>query len=542
MRNFLECVGQRGSALTTVVVGAVCLSGRAQTVQYLEHTAACGIDASYGLPLSVGALPMYGGGSAGDFNRDGWQDLYIPLGGAGPDKLYINNRDGTFTDQAADWGVAATCLSIAGAVGDYNHDGWPDLYVTSFGNGTTRQPGAHRLYRNNGDGTFTDVADAAGVRFTSPSAGDGFSAAWGDYDLDGDLDLAVAGWFENSGGNKLFRNNGDETFTDVTASAILFDMMPVRGFTPRFVDMNRDRYPELLWIADYRTSRYFINNANGTFTEHTAASNVGIETNGMGQTIGDFNNDGRLDWYVTSIFSDGGPIGNPNGNMLYINQGGDVYSELSRVAHVNNGGWGWGTVAVDLNHDGWLDIVENNGWWTIEFVGEPMYAWLNVGTGMDYTNAGPAIGLADAYDGRGMLNFDMENDGDQDLVFFSWSEPVRVYRSSLLGTSANWLRVLLDTADRPDLAPDGIGSRVTVRAGGLTQVRHLDGGGNYLSQSETSAHFGLASALTIAELRIRWASGEQSTFRDLPVNQTITIIAPELSSGGSTKLAIRVPP
>jgi hypothetical protein len=542
VRNFVERVGRRRCALTGVIAAGACLSGWAQSVQFQENSGDCGIDASYGLPLSVGALPMYGGGSAGDFNRDGFQDLYIPLGGAGPDKLYINNGDGTFTDQAADWGVAATCLSVSGAVGDYDHDGWPDLYVTSFGNGSTRQPGAHRLYHNNGDGTFTDVADAAGVRFTSPSVGDGFGAAWGDYDLDGDLDLAVAGWFQNSNGNKLFRNNGDGTFTDVTASAVLFNMMPVRGFTPRFVDMNRDRYPELLWIADYGTSKYFVNNADGTFTEHTAQSSVGIETNGMGQTIGDFNNDGRLDWYVTSIYYDSGPIGNPNGNMLYLNQGGDVYFETSRIAHVNNGGWGWGVVAVDLNHDGWLDIVENNGWWTIEFIGEPMYAWLNVGTGLDYSNAGPAIGLSDPYDGRGLLNFDMDNDGDQDLVLFGWSDPVRVYRCNLLGANANWLRVFLDTTDRPDLAPDGIGSRVTVRANGLTQVRHLDGGGNYLSQSETSAHFGLAGAQNVAELRIRWASGEQTILTNVAVNQTITIAAPRISSGGPAEPAVRTAP
>ncbi len=520
--------GRRSAvALLTLLM---CGPASAQTLAFAEEADQLGITATYGLPLSVGTLPMYGGGSAGDFDNDGFQDIYVPMGGAGPDRLYMNDGDGTFTDQAAAWGIANTLLSIAGGVGDFNSDGWLDLYVTSFGPGSTRVPGDHRLYRNNGDGTFTDIAASAGVRYTSPVVGDGFSSAWGDYDLDGDLDLAVAGWFLNSGGNRLFRNNGDETFTDVTSTAILRSMLPIRGFTPRFVDMNRDRYPELLWVADFRTTVYLRNNRDGTFTDRTAQAFVGIESNGMGQTIADFDRNGTLDWYVTSIYYDGGPIGQPNGNMLYKNIANHVYSEIARIGGVQDGGWGWGTVAVDLNHDGWTDLVENNGWSTIEFVNEPMYVFLNDGTtGFHFIDAGAQIGLSDPYDGRGLLNMDIENDGDQDLIFFAWSDPIRVYRNHLAGPNTNWLRVFLDTRNRPDLAPNGIGARVSVRVGAVTHVRQIDGGGNYLSQSEMSAHYGLASATIADEVRVRWPSGESVAYLNVPVNRTITITAPTLA-------------
>src|SRR5262245_16711778 len=169
-------------------------------------------------------------GAVGDFNNDGWQDLFVIIGGAAPDKLFINNGDGTFTDQAAQWGIGIAHLGIGVAAGDYDRNGWLDLYVTSFG-----QPvgppavGKHRLYRNNGNGTFTEVATVSGV--ASTGATDGMGPAFGDYDLDGDLDLFIPGWL--GGGNRLFRNNGDGTFTQVTAAAGV-QASSVFGFSPRF--------------------------------------------------------------------------------------------------------------------------------------------------------------------------------------------------------------------------------------------------------------------------------------------------------------------
>ncbi|MEP0848665.1 MAG: CRTAC1 family protein [Phycisphaerae bacterium] len=523
------------AALAAAVLGVGVSTSLAEVPYFLEQAAARGLSTTYTPADRTSARPMFGGGACGDFNGDGWLDLFV-CGGGGTatttDKLYMNNGDGTFTDRAAEWGVAAVQYSIGAACGDYDGDGWLDLYVTSLGVGNSDvAPGMHRLYRNNGGVSFTNVAAAAGVNYTSPVLADGMGAAFGDYDLDGDLDLAVAGWFENTLGNRLFRNNGDGTFTDVTASAIPTNLSGVQGFSPRFVDMDRDRWPELLWVADFHDTIYLENNRDGTFKDSTAAAGVGIEGNGMGQTVGDFDNDGRLDWYVTSIFYDFPPPGVVPGNMLYRNLGNNVYVERSLPAGVRDGGWGWGTAAVDLDHDGWLDLVETNGWNTIEWKYEQNYLYMNQG-GSTFIESAVDAGLDDLIDGRGLLNFDFDNDGDQDIVIFCWREPLRFYVNQLSGPQTNWLRVALDTSGRSDLAPNGIGSRITVRAGGLTQVRHLDSGTNYLAQSELFAHFGLAGAGVADELRVRWNDGTTTSLLNVAANQTITVRAPVLVSGG----------
>ncbi len=498
----------------------------AQSFYFVERAAQVGISHTYSLPLQYYSRPMFSGGVAADFNRDGWTDLFVTAGGENGnlDKLYVNNGDGTFTNQAASWGVAASHLSVAPAVGDFNNDGWPDLYVTVLGVGTGA-PGYHRLYRNNGDGSFTDIADAAGVRFASPTHGDGTGAAFGDYDLDGDLDLAVAGWFENSNGNRLFRNNGDSTFTDVTATAILRSMSGVRGFSPRFVDMNQDRYPELLWVSDFGTSVYLVNRGDGTFRDQTAEAGVGLESFGMGQTVGDFDNDGRLDWYVTSIFYDFPPPNVHQGNVLYRNLGDHVFDEIATNAGVVNGGWGWGTAAVDLDHDGLLDLIEVNGWNTIEWKFEPNYFFRNLG-GLAFEEIAGHVGLDDAVDGRGVIHADFDRDGDEDVVVLPWREPLRYYRNELSGPASNWLRVRLDTSQRPDLAPDGFGCRITLHTASGPQVRHIDAGTNFQSQIEPMAHFGLGAQTVVSQVRVRWPDGQASLRHNVLANQTVLLTPP----------------
>lgn len=510
-----------------VLASWLCSAASTAYAQALSFTecAAAGITVVPDRPNVVQGC--YAGGAVGDFNRDGWQDVFIPPGGFEPDKLYINNRNGTFSDQAAAWRVDGEHLGVSAAVGDFNNDGWLDLFVVSRGEVGNERPGAHKLYRNNGDGTMTDIADSAGVRFTSPTTPDGFGAAFGDYDLDGDLDLAVAGWYEGSGGNRLFRNNGDETFADVTATAILADMTPVRGFSPRFVDMDGDHWPELLWVADFRTTRYLVNNRDGTFSDRTLESGVGLERNGMGQTIGDFDNDGRLDWYVTSIMQPFGPIGQPNGNMLYMNRGAHSYDEVAEDAGVQDGGWGWGTVAADFDHDGWQDLVEVNGWYTIDWAADRAYVFRNRGD-LHFDEVAPQVGIEHTGQQRGLLNFDFDNDGDQDVLLFAFQEPVRLYRNDLPPDAGAWLSVTLHTRDRPAIAPDGFGAAVRVRCGAARFLRVIDGGCNYLAQSELSAHFGLAAVPIIDELRVDWPDGTATVLRGLPANQRLEIHAPVL--------------
>ncbi len=468
---------------------------------------------------------MTAGGAVGDFNNDGWPDLFVIDGGGAPDRLFINNGDGTFTDEAASWGLTDTHYGSGAAVGDFNNDGHLDIYVTSFGlAGTGYNTGQHRLYRNSGAGSFTEVAFSAGVHESTSVTPDGFGAAFGDYDLDGDLDLFVCGWHEFSDGNRLFQNNGNETFSDVTVSAGVFDP-DMHGFSPRFADMDGDCHPELLIAADYGTSHYYLNNADGTFTDITPASGTGLDTNGMGQCVGDFNRDGRLDWYVTSIFHDTMPNGLFTGNKLYYATADHLFDDVSVAMAVEDGGWGWGAEAVDVNNDGHVDIVETNGW------DDQSDQWENERAKVFYNNAGTpyldvALPCQLAHDllGRGLVRLDYDKDGDQDIVIFSYSGELQLWRNDDGSTLGNSLTIHCDTSLNPALAPNGFGTRVEVTTVDGTQVVFIDGGGTYVSTSEISAHFGLGSAATVTELRVKWSDGSQSRRIGVGVNQTITLI------------------
>ncbi|MFQ5496219.1 MAG: CRTAC1 family protein, partial [Phycisphaerae bacterium] len=463
-----------------------------------------------------------GGGAVGDFNRDGFQDLFVISGGDGHalDRLFINNGDGTFTDQATAWELTASHKGKGAAVGDFNGDGWLDIYETSAGPSSGAAPGHHKLYRNNGDGTFTNVAASAGVRFTHPTVQDGWGAAFGDYDRDGDLDLFVAGTTSNNAGSRIFRNNGDETFTDMTEEIGFFAGTPfgMFSFTPRFVDMDGDWYPEMLLVSDFGTSRYFRNNTDGTFTDITGPSNTSQEENGMGQTLGDFNGDGLIDWYVTSI--DNGSFW--TGNKLYLNQGNHQYQEVAESLGIEDGGYGWGALGVDFNHDGLLDVAETNGGLGPQYTNEQSYLWLQTTSGA-WDEVAVETGFRHFGYGRGMVRFDLENDGDQDVLIFANNEPITLYRNDLDGLDTHWLRVFLVTAGEPALPPNGYGARVTVTVGKRTQLRTINSGANFLSHSEISAHFGLGLATVVDALRVDWPNGETTMLHDVAADRTLTV-------------------
>ncbi len=494
---------------------------------FSEQASSAGIAFTHTNPTFFTQSDYTGGGAVGDFNRDGHMDLFAVSGGISRDHLFINNGNGTLTDRAVEWNLTTIHLGKGATVGDYNDDGWPDLYVTSAGPVGAAAPGHHKLYRNNGNGTFTNVAAAAGVAFTHPTLQGGFGSAFGDYDLDGDLDLFVAG-FSTSGSNlssRLFRNNGDGTFADVAASISLWSGIGfgISGFSPRFADMDGDRYPELLLVGDFGTSRYFRNDTDGTFTDMTVAWGAGKDENGMGQTLADFNNDGLFDWYVTSIYW---PSQGWTGNKLYRNNSGSL-SVVSNAAGVYDGGYGWGTVSVDFDHDGFVDIAETNGDnGTPMFVNEQAYLWMNNGNAT-FTESALAFGLAHFGAGRGMVNFDYDDDGDQDIVIFTNFGPVTLWRNDLGGSQIAWLRVFLDSTANDQLAPDGVGAVVSATVGATTMHRHLFGGDNFQSFSELSAHFGLGAATQVDELKVEWSNGAVTVLNNVPVNQTLVVTPPE---------------
>ncbi len=512
-------------AATTLVALVTCLAhtAHAQPMQFVDRTIVAGVACAHSLdPANFGLQSMAGGGAAGDFDNDGWQDLFILGGWGNPDKLFINNHNGTFSERAAAWGVARNHRGMGVAVGDYDGDGWLDIFVTSEPD--PGGPTTNVLYHNNRNGTFTDVAMAAGLAFApGMSVGGGWGAAWGDYDLDGRLDLAVADWTRSAGGNRLYHNNGNGTFTNVTSSALTPAWLDVQGFSPRFADMNGDRYPELLWVSDFGQSRYFINNGNGTFANGTAASGTGLDGNGMGTAVADVNGDGRPDWFVTSIYNATPSPNQPGtGNMLYINQGGNHFSEASQSAGVKQGGWGWGAIAADLDNDGLTDLTNTNGFYYSgpEFENDQTCVFRNMGTGT-FASIAPSCGVTHTGQGRGMIALDYDNDGRMDLAVVTNGGAFALYHNETPLSGNHWLRVTLTTRASHGIAPDGYGAHLIAFVGGTQLHRWITGGSNYLSQSELPAHFGLGMATVVDRLRIEWPDGSSTERTGIQANRSI---------------------
>ena len=495
-----------------------------------------------------------GGGSVGDFNRDGRQDLFLVTGGEGPDRLYLNQGDGTFREVAAAAGVAEVHRGHGSVVGDVDKDGWLDIFVTSLGPMADEwsMPGNHLLWLNQGgqpggllaDGTptFRNVARQARADMTSFEQPSGMGAALGDYDRDGDLDLVVVAWLTWAEGSVLLRNEGiDERtglprFSNATRRARLFGT-ELHGLTPHIVDVDGDRWPEVLVAADYRTSRLYHNNGDGTFADVTREAQVGLDGNGMGSVLADVDNDGLLDWYVTSVWTTTpfedvtGPVPG-TGNYLYRNLGGGTFDPGPRTrGPIARGGWGWGVVAVDLDHDGLVELVATNGWQAENADGHQ--EWLEDATrvfhnrGADgFRDIAAEAGLDHRAEGRGLVRFDYDDDGDQDLLIIN-SRGVPTLVENTGGTaSGNWLRVELRPALDLPVPADGVGAVVRVRAGDTTQTRHIETGGGYLGSSELSAHFGLGDAAVVDELRVEWPDGCDTTALQVAVNRRLRLGRP----------------
>lgn len=513
-------------SLDRLAVGIVAtwpLLAHAQTLSFVERSAAVGLTHTHsGLPL-LGIQAYASGGAVGDFNGDGYPDIFAVGGSHGVDRLFINQGDGTFVESAAAWGITGAHAGAGAAVGDFDSDGDLDIFVCSLGTTTSLTGNQNRLWRNNGNGTFTNVAQAAGVRDTrrpGSSVGDVFSASFGDYDRDGDLDLAVAGWLGN---NQLYRNNGNGTFTRVTTSLILTDMSVVRGFTPKFIDINNDRRADLLWVGDFFTSRLLLQNADGTFSNITAAAGVGLDSNGMGAAVGDFNDDGFIDWYVTSRISY--DIGDGVGNMLYMNRGNTTFEERSVAAGVNDGGWGWGAAGADFDHDGRLDIIATNGWDDPDYIDDATRLYMNNADGT-FTDRAFQFGLVHTGQGRGLATLDADRDGDLDVVIFCNNQALSYFENRLSGPGANYLWLKFDTSTRADFAPDGFGVVVDVVAGGHSQHRIMDGGSNFLANSELGIHLGLGAASAASQVTVTWPNGQTTVLTNVPANQYVTVVAP----------------
>ena len=498
---------------------------------------------------------MSGGVILIDYDRDGWPDIYFTnqptvaqaLKGMKPSgALYHNNHDGTFTDVTEKAGLTTPCFGDGGAVGDFNNDGWPDLYLTCLGGNV--------LYRNNGDGTFTDVTAKAGVADGRYSTG----AAFGDYDNDGFVDLMVVNYVDfhlsdlptfgsasfckykgldvqcgprglRGAGDSLFHNNGDGTFTDVSKAAGVSDPDGYYGLGVVWADFNNTGRPDI-YVTNDSTPKYLYENlGNGKFDEiglqsGTAVSEDGSEQASMGIALGDYNHSGRPSIFVTNFTDE---------NVLLFRNDGDWNfkedSYQSGVALPSLPLVKWGTAFVDLDNDGWLDLILVDGhvYPQVDSLPsgasyrQPKVLELNQknGTFCDASDqAGKA--LMEKRVSRGLAVGDLFNDGNMDVVIEDLDgAPMLLRNHGIAGR--HWVSFELDGTKSNRLA---LNARITLVAGGMTQTDEVHSGGSYLSQNDLRVHFGLGSATKIDKVEIHWPSGLTEDLTDLAVDHYYNVL------------------
>ncbi|MEE9127323.1 MAG: CRTAC1 family protein [Planctomycetota bacterium] len=500
------------------------------TPQFVDITAKAGLNYEYRFIKQPRMPSIMGGGvAAGDYDGDGWIDLYVVRGDLLPNLLFRNRGDGTFEEVAKAAGVAVVGKTGSGPTfADINGDGLLDLFIGGTNNTTPR------LFLNQGKGTFKDITASSGIVVV----GDTYSAAFGDYDKDGDLDLCMAHWgdfplLRGKTTQHLWRNNGNNTFTDVSVASGLAATIIVDSkgqdftFTPNFADIDNDGWVDLLMAADFGTSRVFLNNKNGTFQDIT--NSVITDENGMGSAIADYDNDGDQDWFVSSIWDPNGvPEGTwgVTGNRLYRNTGLGVFEDETIPAGVQKGYWGWAASFADLDNDGNLDIIHVNGFripgvpgaaQTKEFEHDPTRLFMSTGNGK-FVESSKKMGIDDTGQGRGLVCFDFDRDGDLDLFIANNQQPGRLLRNDQ--KSGRYLGVKL-RGKAPNT--EAIGAKIYVTTGSVTQMRELRAGSNFVSQDPAEAHFGMGSQVVVEELHIIWPDGSETLMLEVPTNQRLVI-------------------
>jgi hypothetical protein len=474
-----------------------------------------------------------GAAAAGDYDGDGWVDLYVTrYWDAGV--LYRNNHDGTFTDVTATSfpGDIQNYEMNGAAWGDLDNDGDLDLAVA------TMYEARHLLYFNDGQGVFSEQGASRGIQITTalPETA-GSSIAMGDFDRDGYLDMYFTEWRSfstnsNPSQARLFRNLGAAApghFVDVTAAAgVTMDRAvnpqanKALSFTPRFSDLDRDGLTDIAVVSDGGTSRMFWNNGDGTFSNRTGAAGIATGTNDMGFALADFNGDGLLDWFATSIA--GNEDAHPYGNRLFMNDGDRTFTDVTTQTGVRMGGWGWGADAFDFDNDGDVDIVHTNGFSIADADQTRLFKNTGTRTSPQFVDVATSLGVTDAAQGRGLVSFDYDRDGDVDFFIVNNNSAPVLYRNDGGSTAGDWLRI---RAVGTESNRDGIGAFITVTPNldhpEAIYVAEIDGSSNYLGQSELTAHFGLGEVSSIDQIDVQWPSGYVQRFTDVAPNQSLTI-------------------
>lgn len=497
---------------------------------------------------------MSGGVALLDFDRDGWQDIYFvnsPTVATAADpasalsELWRNNGDGTFTNVTARAGVGQVGWGMGVCIGDYDNDGWEDLYVTCWGN--------NHLFRNKGDGTFADVTSRAGVNDSRWSTG----AAFADYDNDGWLDLFVANYIDLSldklpefgkgrncqyqgvavqcgpqglkgAGDALFHNNGDGTFTEVSGKAGVSDPQRLFGLGVAWCDFNDDGRADLYVANDTGANYLYQNQGQGIFAEVGLLSGASMSEDGkaqasMGVTIGDVRHRGRWDIFVTN-FSD-------EYNAFYQHEKDFQFTDVSwasQTARASLPFVGWGAKFFDYDNDGWLDLMVMNGhvYPQVEQARSKanyrqrklLYRNNRNGT---FLEIGATFGSAitEPASGRGAAFGDLDNDGDVDVIINNLDGAPAVLRND--GGSQNHFLIIELVGSKSNRS--AFGARVKVKAGDLLQMEERRSGGSYISQNDVRLHFGLEKKEKVESVDVRWPSGETESFTDIPLNSFIRI-------------------
>ena len=543
-------------ALTIVLVAAACtaqaaraVGPQAASVEFVDITNQSGI--KWGAKQLAPGLrylieTMGGGGGFLDYNNDGLLDIYLvsytqvsgPDAGTRPrDALYRNNGDGTFTDVSEAAGIDNRIAGMGIASGDYNNDGYADIYITGYG--------ASRLYRNNRDGTFTDVTEKAGVNNKLWGAG----AAFFDADGDGYLDLFVCNYLDFDPAGKvpcdmfegrpycyiskfkgqppvLYRNNRDGTFTDVSAKAGIAGHR-AKGLGVVAFDYDGDGRVDIFQANDSDPNFLFHNNGDGTFTEVALEAECALDPNGavrggMGVDAEDLDGDGRLDLFVTNF--------SQQTNAFWHNNGDGTFTEMTYemgLGKVSLPTSGFGTRFFDYNDDGLVDLFVLNGhpFEPIQKVfpettyAEPPFLFENTGRGMRDVAAEHGTALKKHYLGRGLAVGDIDNDGDPDLLLMNAGEPPVLLRNDG-GNRNNWLGLKLvgSKSNR-----DAVGARVTIKVGAARHVKQVLGGTSYLSASDARLLWGLGAATKVDEVEVRWPSGTLTKLKDVAANRYLVV-------------------
>jgi hypothetical protein len=497
-----------------------------------------------------------------DYDNDGWLDIYLLNGSTFPAlkgkepapraMLFHNNHDGTFTDVTEKAGVANERWGFGVAVADYDNDGWSDIYVANYGK--------NRLYHNNHDGTFTDVAEMAGVALRGWSTG----PTWGDYDRDGLVDLFVPGYVKFDAehppmagqagvsasacqfrgvsflmcgprglpgeGDHLFHNSGDGTFIDVSKKAGVSDPQNYYGLASVFVDADDDGWLDLA-VANDSVPRYLYRNRHdGTFEDVSylsgfALTNEGLAQASMGIAVGDFNRDGRLDFFVTT-FSD-------DYKTLYRNDGDFNFSDVTYPAGLGRTTipfLGWGAGFLDFDNDGLLDIFVANGHvypsvdqrdWGTTWAERPQLFRNLDGTKFQEVPPATGSGLALVVPARGAAFGDLFNDGHIDVVLNNMDSTPALLRN-VVKNGNHWIAFkLVGGAKSPR---DAVGAAVFLTAGGFRQRGDVLSGGSYGSSSDPRVHFGLGTAFKIERVEIRWPDGKKEEVGIPGVDRIITVV------------------